>query len=70
MQSIRIAVSLEPFGERAALVPTHDVVPDFVDGWALGTALGVGVKSVAGWWTVIRAILPEIEVCLCLLHAR
>ena len=31
----------------------HDVSCDFVGGWAFGEALGVGVRSVDGWWTVV-----------------
>ncbi|KAL6309159.1 hypothetical protein BKA93DRAFT_821973 [Sparassis latifolia] len=32
--------------------PSHDVACDFVNGWAFGEALGVGVRSVSGWWTI------------------
>ncbi len=32
--------------------PTQDVICDFVDGWAFGNALGIGIRSVDGWWTV------------------
>lgn len=32
--------------------PTQDVICDFVDGWAFGNALGIGLRSVDGWWTV------------------
>lgn len=35
---------------------------DFVDGWAFGGALGVGVRSVSGWWTVTGASLASSEL--------
>lgn len=28
-------------------------MPDFVDGWAFGNAVGVGLRSVEGWWNVV-----------------
>lgn len=31
---------------------SHDILCDFVDGYALGDALGVGLRSLAGWWIV------------------
>lgn len=33
-------------------VPDHDIVPNFVDGWAFGNALGVGLRSSGGWSTI------------------
>lgn len=33
-------------------IETHDVMPDFVDGWAFGDAVGVGLRSKEGWWSV------------------
>jgi hypothetical protein len=41
--------------------PTQDVVPDFIDGLAFGHALGVGLRSVSGWWTVISVKLVDDE---------
>ncbi|KAJ3508201.1 hypothetical protein NLJ89_g5882 [Agrocybe chaxingu] len=31
---------------------TQDVSCDFLDGYAFGDALGIGIQSAAGWWTV------------------
>lgn len=28
-------------------------MPDFVDGWAFGNAVGVGLRSIEGWWNVV-----------------
>ena len=35
-----------------AHVQSHDIACDFVGGWAFGNALGVGMRSLDGWWTV------------------
>ncbi|PCH38714.1 hypothetical protein WOLCODRAFT_97559 [Wolfiporia cocos MD-104 SS10] len=42
------------------LLPSHDVTCDFADGWAFGDALGVGVRSLSGWWTVGNVSLTTI----------
>ena len=34
---------------------THHVVPDFIDGWAFGNVLGIGVVSTGAWWTITGA---------------
>lgn len=39
--------------------PTQDVICDFVDGFAFGEAIGVGIRSVSGWWTVERVALDD-----------
>ncbi|OBZ75861.1 hypothetical protein A0H81_04588 [Grifola frondosa] len=50
--SITLSISLELPVNRVVLQTSHDVSCDFVDGWAFGDALGVGIRNVAGWWTV------------------
>lgn len=52
--SITLTVGIE---DGSPLLPvirdsSHDVVCDFVDGWAFGDAIGVGLRSLKGWWTV------------------
>ncbi len=44
---------------------SHDVIPDFVGGWAFGDAIGVGLYSVDGWWTVVSLVVDASlsEVC-------
>lgn len=44
--------TVEPHTNSVEWVKTHDVVPDFVDGWAFGSAVGVGLRSKEGWWNV------------------
>jgi len=39
--------------------PTQDVVCDFVDGFAFGDAIGVGLRSVSGWWTLNHVELAD-----------
>lgn len=41
------------------LSPDHNVVPDFVDGWAFGRAIGIGLRSSKGWWTVMGVALAD-----------
>ena len=38
------------------LEPQMDVIPEFVGGWTLAAdgALGIGVKSMDGWWEVVN----------------
>ncbi|KAH9901635.1 hypothetical protein C8Q73DRAFT_678452 [Cubamyces lactineus] len=50
--SISLTVDIETPTHSVSRVPSHDVYCDFVDGWAFGDALGVGLSSVDGWWTV------------------
>ncbi|KAK0502905.1 hypothetical protein EDD18DRAFT_1135549 [Armillaria luteobubalina] len=50
----RISLSLrfdDAFGS-VVREATQDVVCDFVDSFAFGDAIGVGLRSVDGWWTV------------------
>jgi hypothetical protein len=61
--SINLSVDLELPIHKLTHDATHDVTCDFVDSWAFGTALGVGVRSVGDWWTVEEASLSvPIEV--------
>ncbi len=53
--SITLTVGIE--GGSEPLLPvirasSHDIACDFVDGWAFGDAIGVGVRSLQGWWAV------------------
>ncbi|ETW85653.1 hypothetical protein HETIRDRAFT_150141 [Heterobasidion irregulare TC 32-1] len=57
---ITMTAALEPPGPVPVVrQATHDVACDFVDGFAFGDALGVGLRSVAGWWTVDAAAVPH-----------
>jgi hypothetical protein len=50
--SISIGIEVELAEHAVRWEPTQDVVADFVDGWAFGNAIGVGIRSMSGWWTV------------------
>ncbi|KAJ7470355.1 hypothetical protein FB451DRAFT_1038083 [Mycena latifolia] len=57
VQSIKLTIEAEAPSHAVTLEPTQDVICDFVDGYAFGDALGLGVRSLAGWWTVTDAVL-------------
>ncbi|KAL7283154.1 hypothetical protein ACG7TL_002580 [Trametes sanguinea] len=50
--SISLTVDIEVPTPSVVLTPSHDILCDFVEGWAFGDALGVGLTSRDGWWTV------------------
>ncbi|KAL5490095.1 hypothetical protein ACEPAI_4928 [Sanghuangporus weigelae] len=56
---INVAVIAEEKQKIVVREQGHDVVCDFVDGFAFGDALGIGIRSVEGWWTVNDIELPE-----------
>ncbi|KAI9056689.1 hypothetical protein FKP32DRAFT_1682226 [Trametes sanguinea] len=50
--SISLTVDIEAPTHSVVLTPSHNVLCDFVEGWAFGDALGIGLTSRDGWWTV------------------
>lgn len=58
-QSIKLTIELEVPSHSVKLEPTQDVLCDFVDGYAFGDAIGLGVRSLAGWWTVTGAVVAN-----------
>ncbi|THV08034.1 hypothetical protein K435DRAFT_815267 [Dendrothele bispora CBS 962.96] len=60
VQSIQLKVDIENAVPSVIRESSQDVVCDFVEGFAFGNALGVGVRSASGWWTVEGVeIAPE-----------
>ncbi|KAJ7702393.1 hypothetical protein B0H17DRAFT_923464 [Mycena rosella] len=57
IQSINLTIDVETPSHSVNLEPTQDVICDFVDGYAFGDAIGLGVRSRTGWWTVTDAVL-------------
>ncbi|KZT03565.1 uncharacterized protein LAESUDRAFT_814646 [Laetiporus sulphureus 93-53] len=57
--SLKIEIEEEPAQPTVALMSSHDVSCDFINGWAFGDALGIGVRSVSGWWTVKKVSLAS-----------
>ncbi|TBU28927.1 hypothetical protein BD311DRAFT_757466 [Dichomitus squalens] len=72
--SIILTVDIQDMVPAVVRVDSHDVVSDFVDGWAFGNAVGVGLRSLDGWWTVtgasVSANLAEIFEVSLLQKAR
>ncbi|KAJ6488662.1 hypothetical protein C8R47DRAFT_490907 [Mycena vitilis] len=58
-QSIKLTINVESTANVAKLESTQDVLPDFVDGYAFGNAIGVGVRSLGGWWNVVGAVVSS-----------
>ncbi|KAJ7756820.1 hypothetical protein DFH07DRAFT_473596 [Mycena maculata] len=56
-QSINLTIDVEVPSHSVELEPSQDVVCDFVDGYAFGDAIGLGVRSLARWWTITDAVL-------------
>ena len=69
MFDLNIRIYVEVAEKDVVWEPTQVVVPDFVDGHAFGHALGIGLRSVSGWWTVDSVKLVDddnqAEVSLC-----
>ncbi|KAI4528329.1 hypothetical protein K525DRAFT_252265 [Schizophyllum commune Loenen D] len=70
VQSLRLTVELETIAESSVqAVPTHHVYPDFLDCLAFGGAIGLGVRGVAGWWSVADVAL-EADVAIRIIPIR
>jgi hypothetical protein len=39
--------------------PSQTVICDFIDGFAFGEAIGIGIQSIVGWWTVTEVGLQN-----------
>ena len=52
---------------------SHDILADFLGGYAFGHAMGIGIQSITKWWTVIDVKLkigdPVTRVVLGLLYS-
>jgi hypothetical protein len=57
---LRLSVDVEQSTLDLVLTPSLDVVPDFVDGWAFGNAVGVCIRSTSSkWWVVSEIIMSK-----------
>ena len=60
---ICITVDLDSPAEELVREISHDVVGDFVEGFMFGDAIGIGLRSASGWWTITSvSYLPEPHV--------
>ncbi|KAF5391841.1 hypothetical protein D9757_001678 [Collybiopsis confluens] len=66
-QSINIKLDFDHIAQ-VAWESTQDVVPDFVDGWAFGEAIGIGLRTSNEWWSIHSVWLanPELNEYLTL----
>lgn len=51
---VSVNITLEPRQDIVTLDPALHVVCDFVQGWAFGTALGIGIRAMGGTWEVVK----------------
>lgn len=62
--TVNMVVEADSTPRRIERDSNQDVVCDFVDGFAFGDAIGFGLRSADGWWTVKSATLSSpIDVC-------
>ena len=54
---IDYSIAIEKNIPKVELQQSHHVVPDFVNGWAFGEALGIGLRSIDDWWVIKEASL-------------
>ncbi|KAK7023879.1 transmembrane protein [Favolaschia claudopus] len=54
-QTLKLTIEAESPKDSVQLEPTQDVPCDFVGGYAFGDAIGLGVRSLGGSWTVTSA---------------
>ncbi|KAI8998905.1 hypothetical protein BD414DRAFT_476389 [Trametes punicea] len=57
--SLSLTVDIHTPAHAIVRIPSHDISCDFVDGLAFGDALGVGLFSSDGWWTVESITSPS-----------
>jgi len=64
VQKIRFLVELEdPLStELFRHENSQDVICDFVQGYAFGDTLGIGIRSISGWWTITNANVKNTDV--------
>lgn len=62
VQTIRFSVQVQVPASQYIREPSQDVICDFIDGIAFGDALGIGIRCISGWWTVIDVAAKNAEV--------
>ena len=60
--SVTLTVGVQDAVSTVVRDESHDIVGDFVDGWAFGNAIGIGLRSLDGWWAVTSATVNNAEV--------
>ena len=52
VQTLSFCVQVQSDDALFAYHPSQTVICDFIDGFAFGEAMGIGIQSIVGWWTV------------------
>ena len=52
VQTLSFRVQVQSDNDFFAYHPSQTVMCDFIDGFAFGEAIGIGIQSIVGWWTV------------------
>lgn len=52
VQTLSFRVQVQSGDAFFAYNPSQTVICDFIDGFAFGEAIGIGIQSIVGWWTV------------------
>lgn len=60
--SINVAVEIQQPAKKLVRDESQDVTCDFVDGFAVGDAFGIGLRSIDGWWTVTKAAFRDTHI--------
>jgi hypothetical protein len=61
--SISVDIRFESPAVNIRREPSHDVVPDFVEGLAFGDALGIGLRCLSRTWWTVTSLSPSPELC-------
>jgi hypothetical protein len=61
VQTIRCSVEIQLPTALCVREASQDVICDFVNGIAFGDALGIGIRSISGWWTVTNVAVKNTE---------
>ncbi|KAF9036995.1 hypothetical protein BDZ89DRAFT_1061691 [Hymenopellis radicata] len=68
VQSLSLTFDIEDEELLFAREPTQDVLCDFVDGFAFGDAIGVGMRSITGSWAVTKVSSLSTDIALELIR--
>ncbi|KAF8803609.1 hypothetical protein BYT27DRAFT_7109472 [Phlegmacium glaucopus] len=59
VQTLNFHVQVQSDDVFFAYHPSQTVVCDFIDGFAFGEAIGIGIQSIVSWWTVTDVVLQN-----------
>ncbi|TFK42788.1 hypothetical protein BDQ12DRAFT_293178 [Crucibulum laeve] len=62
VQEITVTAEVDSIYEDIIHEPAQDIVCDFIDGYAFGDSIGVGIRVTSGWWTVTKVSYKSDKV--------